>query len=98
MASCEMQEGRRAPSPALGLFLDTSQRCLYLGVGYLIAWLFWLVPLALRIAGPTPPADPAYELAQSGMAVVVLSAVVSLAMVCGAFSGCTIAGRCSSTA
>ncbi len=86
MASCEMQEGRRAPSPALGLFLDTSQRCLYLGVGYLIAWLFWLVPLALRIAGPTPPADPAYELAQSGMAVVVLSAVVSLAMVCGAFS------------
>ena len=86
MASCEMQEGRRAPSPALGLFLDTSQRCLYLGVGYLIAWLFWLVPLALRIAGPTPPADPAYELAQSGMAVVVLSAVVSLAAVGCVFS------------
>ena len=86
MASCEMQEGRRAPSPALGLFLDTSQRCLYLGVGYLIAWLFWLVPLALRIAGPTPPADPAYELAQSGMAVVVLSAVVSFAAVGCVFS------------
>ena len=86
MASCEMQEGRRAPSPALGLFLDTCQRCLYLGVGYLIVWLFWLVPLALRIAGPTPPADPAYELAQSGMAVVVLSAVVSFAAVGCVFS------------
>lgn len=86
MASCEMQEGRRAPSPALGLFLDTCQRCLYLGVGYLIVWLFWLVPLALRIAGPTPPADPAYELAKSGMAVVVLSAVVSFAAVGCVFS------------
>lgn len=86
MASCEMQEGRRASSPALGLFLDTSQRCLYLGVGHLIVWLFWLVPLALRIAGPTPPADPPHELVQSGMSVVVLSAVVSFAMVCGAFS------------
>lgn len=86
MASCEMQEGRRALSPALGLFLDTCQRCLYLGVGYLIVWLFWLVPLALRIAGPTPPADPAYELAQSGMAVVVLSAVVSFAAVGCVFS------------
>lgn len=86
MASCEMQEGRRASSPALGLFLDVCQRHLYIGVGYLIVWLFWLVPLALRIAGPTPPADPAHELAQSGMAVVVLSAVVSFAMVCGAFS------------
>jgi ABC-2 type transport system permease protein len=81
-----MQEGRRAPSPALGLFLDVCQRHLYIGVGYLIVWLFWLVPLALRIAGPTPPADPAHELAQSGMDVVVLSAVVSFAMVCGAFS------------
>jgi len=86
MASCEMQEGRRASSPALGLFLDVCQRHLYIGVGYLIVWLFWLVPLALRIAGPTPPANPAYELAQSGTAVVVLSAVVSFAMVCSAFS------------
>ena len=86
MASCEMQEGRRAPSPAFGLFLDTCQRYAYLGVGYLIVWLFWLVPLALRIAGPTPPADPAHELAQSGMAVVVLSAAVSFVAVSGAFS------------
>lgn len=86
MASCEMQEGRRASSPALGLFLDVCQRHLYIGVGYLIVWLFWLVPLALRIAGPTPPANPAYELSQSGTAVVVLSAVVSFAMVCSAFS------------
>ena len=86
MASCEMQEGRRAPSPALGLFLDVCQRHLYIGVGYLVVWLFWLVPLALRIAGPTPPADSAYELAQSGIAVLALSAVVSYATVSDAFS------------
>ena len=86
MASCEMRKERRAPSPAFGLFLDTCQRYAYLGVGYLIVWLFWLVPLALRIAGPTPPADPAHELAQSGMAVVVLSAAVSFVAVSGAFS------------
>ncbi|MDY5270697.1 hypothetical protein [Tractidigestivibacter sp.] len=86
MASCEMHGGRRAPSPALGLFLDTCQRCLYLGLGYLVIWLCWLVPLALRIAGPTPPEDPAYELAQSALAVLSLSAIVSFAAVAGAFS------------
>ncbi|MCI2155998.1 MAG: hypothetical protein LKK29_03390 [Olsenella sp.] len=86
MASCEMHKERRTPSPALGLFLDTCQWYAYLGVGYLVVWLCWLVPLALRITGPTPPADPAHELAQSGMAVVALSAVVSFAAVNGAFS------------
>lgn len=86
MASCEMRKECRALSPAFGLFLDTCQRYAYLGVGYLIVWLFWLVPLALRIAGPTPPADPAHELAQSGMTVVVLSAAVSFVAVSGAFS------------
>lgn len=56
------------------------------GVGYLIVWLFWLVGLALRIAGHTPPADPAQELAQSGVGVLVLSVAVSFAAENGAFS------------
>lgn len=86
MASCEMHKERRALSPAFGLFLDTCQRYAYLGVSYLIVWLFWLVPLALRIAGPTPPADPAHELAGSGVGVLVLSAAVSFAAENGAFS------------
>lgn len=86
MASCEMRKERRALSPAFGLFLDTCQRYAYLGVSYLIVWLFWLVPLALRIAGPTPPADPAHELAGSGVGVLVLSAAVSFAAENGAFS------------
>lgn len=79
-------EGHRAPSPVVGLFLDTCQRYAYLGVGYLIVWLFWLVGLALRIAGHTPPADPAQELAQSGVGVLVLSVAVSFAAENGAFS------------
>lgn len=79
-------EGHRAPSPVVGLFLDTCQRYAYLGVGYLIVWLFWLVGLALRIAGYTPPADPAQELAQSGVGVLVLSVAVSFAAENGAFS------------
>lgn len=86
MTSCEMYEGHRAPSPVVGLFLDTCQRYAYLGVGYLIVWLFWLVGLALRIAGPMPPADPAQELAGSGVGVLVLSAAVSFAAENGAFS------------
>lgn len=86
MASCEMYEGHRAPSPVVGLFLDTCQRYTYLGVGYLIVWLFWLVGLALRIAGHTPLADPTQELAQSGVGVLVLSAAVSFAAENGAFS------------
>ncbi|KRO12474.1 hypothetical protein IV77_GL001610 [Olsenella uli DSM 7084] len=55
-------------------------------MGYLIVWLFWLVGLALRIAGHTPPADPAQELAQSGVGVLVLSVAVSFAAENGAFS------------